>query len=165
MKNSSSVWFNLTSILCYIVGVLYCFTLIGIPIGIYCFIAARKNNEYADLTDAQLVPLKKEIGNWAIFVSIVMCPIGLISIIPYITIGDNGIHVSTVDETKEQDKEQKTEPAPAKEEPKVSSQESVEMDNGEIDEKIKKLTDFKNDGIIGEEEYKKAVDELNSRRK
>ena len=150
MKNKSSAWFTLNSIINYLSGIAYAFTLILLPLGIYCFICAKRNNDWAKLSDAQLPAIKEQVKNWAIFSSIVNFPVGLISIIPLYQIGDNGIKITTVGEENELEKEEPQE---------TDNANQGEMANTEIDEKIKKLTDFKNEGIISEEEYNKAVDE------
>ena len=149
MNNKSAAWFTLNSIINYLSGIAYSFTLILLPLGIYCFICAKRNTEFAKLSDAQLPALKEQVKNWAIFSSIVNFPIGLISIIPLFQIGDNGIKITHVEEDKNESNKQP---------------QDEEMETSEIDEKIQKLTDFKNEGIISEEEYNKAVEELKSRK-
>ncbi len=151
MNNKSSVWFTLNSIINYISGIGYAFTLILLPLGIYCFICAKRNTEFAKLSDAQLPAVKEQVKNWAIFSSIVNFPIGLISIIPLFKIDDNnGIKITTVDDENNGNE--------AEEKP------VTEIAKIEIDEKIEKLTNFKNEGIISEEEYNKAVEELKSKK-
>ena len=162
MRNKSSVWFTLNSIINYLSGVAYCFTLILIPLGIYCFICASRNNAFAKLSDAQLPAIKPQVQNWAIFSSIVNFPIGLISIIPLFIIGDNGIKVTTVEENKKEETKETTEQSVV--DKKETVDEPAKMDSNEIDEKIKKLTEFKEDGIISQEEYDKAVKELNDKK-
>ena len=161
MNNKSSVWFVISSIINYFTGIVYSFTLILLPLGIYCFICAQRNNEFAKLSDAQLPAIKEQVKGWCIFSSIVNFPIGLIAIIPYLQIGDNGIKVTTVEEPNSS--KETTESEVVNEET-TENVASSKMDKSEIDEKIQKLTDFKNEGIISEEEYNRAVKELQERK-
>ena len=75
MKNKCSSWCTLMGILGYFMGVVYAFTLILIPIAVYCFIGAKVYMERADLTDSQLATYKKSMTYWSIFFSIVAFPI------------------------------------------------------------------------------------------
>ena len=142
MKNRTSIWFTINSVVNYFIGVLYSFTLILLPIGIYCFICAMRNNHYAKLSEAQLASIKEQVKGWTIFSSIACFPIGLISIIPFCLIGSNGIKITSVENSP------------------VNQTEDEVLSISEIDEKIAKLTHFRKEGIISEEEYQKAIDEL-----
>lgn len=167
MNSKSSIWFTLNSIINYLSGIGYCFTLILIPLGIYCFICATRNSEFSKMSDAQLVAVKDKVSGWAIFSAIVNFPIGLIALIPLTQIGDNGIKVTTVDEKKEEttqtQSEVKSEAKPVVEtEPEKKT--DVKMENSEIDDKINRLTEFKKEGLISKEEYERAVAELKSKK-
>ena len=39
---ASKVLLNIMSVVCYVYGALYLFSLVFIPVGVYCFIAARR---------------------------------------------------------------------------------------------------------------------------
>lgn len=162
MNNKSSGWFSLVAVINFLTALSCCVTLILIPLGIYGIIAAKRYSEYAALSDAQLPALKKQIKGWTIFTCIVCFPVGLVALVPYFAIGDNGIKITTVES------EENAKPAGGNEQ--MASEESSDngdakgMEESEIDEKIKKLTDFKNEGIISEEEYQKALAELESKR-
>ena len=162
MDNKNSAWCSLIGVICYVMGISLVTTLIFIPLAIYCFIGGGKYFEFAKMTDVQLSNHKDSLKNWAIFVSIVGFPIGLISIIPFVNAGNK---VSVTDVKSEQAKNENKSETENKEngseenvkkEAKSSTSESNLSDN----ETIEKLKKFREEGLITEAEYKRALSEL-----
>ncbi len=150
--NKCNVWCTLMGILGFIFGIAYCFTLILIPVAVYCFIGAKKYMEMTNLTDSQIAGQKKSLTNWAIFFSIVGFPIGLLSIIPAVVVNNN-IVVTDVKVEEGNKTSQTAETEPKKEE--------KEEDSGISDlETIEKLSKLKEEGLITEEEYTRAKNEV-----
>jgi len=149
-KNSSLC--NLMGIIGYILGVSYCFTLILLPLAIYCFIGGKMYMEMAKKTDGEVAIKKQSLTYWAVFFSIVGFPIGLISIIIPLR-ANNNVKISNVDDSKvtvqsvEEEKDEKN---------KVYEQKNELTDL----ETIEKLQKFKEDGLITEEEFERAKKEI-----
>lgn len=166
MDNKSTGWLNLTGVICYFMGIACLASLILIPVGIYCFIGGSRYFTWSTMGDGELYGCKKGLKNWAIFVSIVAFPIGLVSIIPVIKTGNNPV-VSDVKKDSKEDiarREESLEKADAlginveeREEPKADHKTTT----ASKEETIEKLKKFKEDGLITEDEYKKAIKELN----
>ena len=150
--NKSSVWCTIMAVLGFIFGVGYCFTIILIPVAIYCFIGAKRYMEWANLTDSQLLVKKQSLINWAIFFSIVGFPLGFISIVPACMISNNNIVVT--DKTTASETETGNETKETVEEEELSDIETIE-----------KLNNLKKEGLITEEEYARAKDEVLNKKK
>lgn len=150
--NKNSVLCSVMGIISYIIGISYCFTLILLPVAIYCFIGGRMYMELAKKTDGEVAIKKQSLTYWAIFFSIVGFPIGLISIIIPLR-ANNNVKVSNVEEPKVT--VQTTEEVKP-EENKVYEQKSDLTDL----ETIEKLQKFKEDGLITEEEFERAKKEI-----
>ena len=157
--NKSSVWCTIMAVLGFIFGVGYCFTIILIPVAIYCFIGAKRYMEWASLTDSQLLVEKQSLINWAIFFSIVGFPLGLISIVPACMISNNNIVVTDV---KTEDAEKTT---ASETETGNETKETVEEEELSDIETIEKLNNLKKEGLITEEEYARAKDEVLNKKK
>ena len=157
--NKSSVWCTIMAVLGFIFGVGYCFTIILIPVAIYCFIGAKRYMEWANLTDSQLVVKKQSLINWAIFFSIVGFPLGLISIVPACMISNNNI-VDTDVKTEDAEKTTASETETGNE-----TKETVEEEELSDIETIEKLNNLKEEGLITEEEYARAKDEVLNKKK
>lgn len=167
---ASKVLFNISAVICFIIGALYTFTLVFIPIGVYCFIASRRFAFKADHLFEDYSINNKTLKNWVIFASIACFPLGLISIIPYMLITSNNVKVSgttikltedtsEVDfkpELEEKAEEETTEEATTEDKVDESAEETYE----EKVEKFKKLENFKEKGIITEEELEMAREQL-----
>ena len=106
---------------------------------------------------------KQAFRNYVIFVSIFCFPFGLLSIIPYILLASNRVKVSSVSEEKTEVKvetietnEEKADDQPAKE------QEVFEEKETEAEKlaKFEKLKNFKEKGLITEEELEQAHEQL-----
>ena len=152
MRNKNKGWFIALSIIGYILTVCYCFTLVFIPIAIYCYIGAKKYSSLAEMSDVEVARHDKSITNWAIFFSIVGFPIGLISIIPAILVGNN----VTVSDIKS-DKEPQGFSAQTVQETEKREPVKNELSDLETLEKLKKLLD---EGLITQEEYERAKSDL-----
>ena len=164
---------NVSAFICFVFGAVYLFTLVFIPIGIYCFIAAKRFAYRADHMFETFAVNNQTLKNYTIFASIACFPLGLLSIIPYLMIVGNkvkisGFNVVSNDEqdVKKQEKiveivetsmnEQAEKFEEVKEEPIVETETEEEKL-----EKLKKLENFKEKGIITEEEFEMAKEQLN----
>ena len=146
MRNKFSGWCVALSILGYVLGVACCFTLVLIPLAVYCFIGAKKYMMFSEMSDAMICSQKNALTNWAIFFSIVGFPIGLISIVPAVFVSQNNVVVSNVEEEKKTAPEsQKSEEEPKEEKNTTNDLETLE--------KLKHLLD---EGLITQEEYNRA---------
>ncbi len=179
---ASKVFLNISSVVCFLYGALYIFSLIFIPIGIYCFISARRFSFKAEnIFDDVTIP-NKVFRNYVIFVSIFCLPFGLLSIIPYVILTGNNIKVKNAKQTelsytisdvpesnndsglKEQTKTDELnstqkitgDEAEAKNKQNTLNEESYE----EKIEKFKKLENFKEKGLITDEELEQARKQL-----
>ena len=165
---SSKVLLNIMSVVCFIYGALYSFTLVFIPIGVYCFIAGRRFSFKAEHLDDKMFLSDEDFKKYVIFSSIVCFPLGLLSIIPYIILTSNSVKISTYQtesvrvETVEE-KQDSTSNEPAKEEKsveEVKAQKDEEMTEEEKQAKFQKLQNFRDKGIITEEELELAREQL-----
>lgn len=150
MTNKNSAWCTVMGILGYFIGVAYCFTLILIPVAVYCFIGAKRYMDWAQLTDSQLAQYKPNLTNWAIFFSIVGFPIGLLSIVPACLVS-NDVTITNVSEPGKAGE--------TSEEPKVEEKKEEDKSLSKM-ETIEKLDSLKKEGLITEEEYERAKKEV-----
>ena len=95
MKNKASIWAYIMVGVAWLFGVIYIASLVFLPVGIYCISGACLYLAAAKLTDSEVYALKKRLGYYAIFFSIVAFPLGLISIIVYAVATSNHISVET----------------------------------------------------------------------
>lgn len=166
MKSTKTL-LNLTTFFCFVYFVIYLFSIVFIPIAVYCFSAGKLFDYKANNLDDTMVVSNKQFYRYVIFVSIFCFPFGLLSIIAYKQLTSNNVMVSSVntdntengiseatkttimevyvEETKD---EQKVE-EPVKEE---TMEEKME--------KFKKLQRFKENGFITEEELEQAREQL-----
>lgn len=151
MTNKNSAWCTIMGIIGYITGVAYCFTLILIPVAVYCFIGARKYIEWSSLTDGQLAQYKQKLTNWAIFFSIVGFPIGLLSIVPACLISNN-VTITNVEEPKAEETKNEQPVNETQEKEKKSPEDKLAT--------IEKLENLKKEGLITEEEFERAKKEV-----
>ena len=162
---ASKVLFNISAVFCFIYGALYIFTLVFIPIGVYCFIASKRFAFKADHLYETYSISNQALKNWVIFASIACFPLGLISIIPYLMITSNNISVSefniklSQDDTNADFKEEKAEES-SDSETKTETNEPLEETYEEKVEKFEKLKNFKEKGIITEEQLEMAREQL-----
>lgn len=164
MSNKSTGWLNLTGVICYFLGVACLTSIILIPVAVYCFIGGSRYFTWSNMSDTELAQNKQSIKNWAIFVSIVGFPVGLVSIIPYFKIGNNPVVTDVQVDKKSEEKREESESKAGEIGIKVEEKEEPKAEHVNLtskEETLAKLEKFKNDGLITEAEYKKAVAELN----
>lgn len=171
---SAKVLFNISAVVCFLYGALYVFSLVFIPLGVYCFIASKRFAYKADHLFDMYAINDKVLKNYVIFASIACFPLGCLSIIPYYLLVSNKIKikefnvVTNESEQEEQVAEVKVEEVKEentqeiKEESKVEIQETEKVEETEAEklEKFKKLENFKEKGIISEEELEMAREQL-----
>ncbi len=175
---SSKVLLNIMSVICFIYGALYVFTLVFIPIGIYCFIAGRRFSFKAEHLDDKMFLNDKDFKAYVIFSSIACFPLGLLSIIPYMILTGNNVKISNssnvefkvsevkVEDVSENANEQAEQSSTEKDEDeqievkKVEVQKDDEMTEEEKQAKFQKLQNFRDKGIITEEELELAREQL-----
>lgn len=162
----SKIILNIMSVVCFVYGAFYSFSLVFIPLGVYCFIAGRRFSYKAEHIDNTIFLSNKDFKAYVIFASIACFPFGLLSIIPYVMIVGNKIKVSETkvsnvsisDESEESDNVKTSE---NQEEPrKVEIQKDNELSEEEKQAKFEKLQSFRDKGIITEEELELAREQL-----
>ena len=164
---SAKVLLNISVVIAFLYGALYIFSLVFIPIGIYCFIAGKRFSYKAEHMNDLYAIDNKILKNYTIFVCFACFPLGLLAIIPYYLIVSNRVKVSGFkvsseyeDAKVEEVKAEKEEIEIADSEPKKeTAQETVETEEEKI-EKFKKLQNFKDKGIITEDELEMAREQL-----
>lgn len=158
---SSKVLLNITSFFCFIYFAIYIFTLVFIPIGIYCFIAGKTFSYKAEHLDETMRISNQQFKNYVIFVSIFCFPFGLLSIIPYLKLTSNNVVISDAETTKSnEEKESDREETQKTVETEVINKENQEETMEEKIEKFKKLQRFKENGFITEEELEQAREQI-----
>jgi len=163
-EKSAKILFNISTVVAFIVGTLYIFSLVFIPVGVYCFIAARRFQHKAEhLYDTYAIS-NNILRNWVIFVSITCFPLGLISIIPYFLVANNNISVSTLQQTNEEHTEtvlkEEQEEYIKVETPVEEVEAHIEETLEEKQEKFEKLKNFHSKGIITDDELEMAREQL-----
>ena len=171
---TSKTLLNVSAFFCFIYGAIYLFSLVFIPIGIYCFIAAKRFAYRADHLFETFAVSNETLKNYTVFVCIACFPFGLLAIIPYMMLVGNKIKISGFnvvkndeDDVKKQEKiveivdASMTEKAEKFEEVLKEESEKVVVETEEEKlEKLKKLENFKEKGIITEEEFEMAKEQL-----
>lgn len=173
---ASKILLNITSVFCFIYFAAYIFTLVFIPIGIYCFLAGKRFSYRAEnLDDINVVP-NGILLNYVIFASIFVFPFGLLSIIPYYLLSSNRISVSNVEtsgaeikdaesgETTESENPAEKEETPA-EDPHPETTKLDDLSDEEKQEKLQKLENFREKGLITDEELEQAREQLFGKKK
>lgn len=161
----NKVILNIVSVFCFIYGAMYIFSLVFIPIGIYCLSAGKKFNYKADhLLDNYAID-KKAMRFYTTFVSIFCFPFGLLSIIAYLGIYGNNVKIDDFEQIKvtdiEEETNSKTEETENSDEEKIS-QNSQDEDESEEEKlkKLEKLKNFRDKNIISEEEFEMAKEQM-----
>lgn len=166
MKNKGSIWCYISGVVAYAVGVLYCLSMIFIPIAIYCFIYGSLYFKVAKLSDSEFSFVKQALFVPTVVICIFAFPIGLIALVPYFLAGSNDVKVSSVetesDSTIETYPEQKeTVVASVDEITEIKEQEQDDIQLSDEDfQKLEKLTNFKNQGLLTEEEFNQAKSQI-----
>ncbi len=166
---SSKVLLNISAFFCYIYFALYIFTLVFIPIGVYCFLAGKCFAAKADNLE-DIFKIKNEtFRNYAIFASIFCFPFGLLSLIPYFILTSNHVKISNSDSAKidKIDNEDKTfakEENPDEQQTKDAEFEKTQTESSESEadklEKLKKLENFRDKGLITDDELEQAREQM-----
>lgn len=153
----NKVLLNIASVISFIFGAFYIFSLVFIPVGIYCFTAGKRFSYKADhLLDNYAVD-KKVLYGYSIFVSVVCFPLGLIALLAYFRIYSNNIKVETAENSNlESDKETIVQDNEIEIETESSQANVQEETEEEKMEKLEKLRKFKEKGIITEDEFEMA---------
>ncbi len=154
MTNKSSYYCVAMGIFGYIFGVVYCCTLILIPVGIYCFIGAKKYMDCSALTDSQLTQQKKALVGYAVFFGIFAFPLGLLAIAPAYYASSNQISVTDVG----------TSSVAQPGEVETQTTERAESVNPlSDDETLEKLKHLYEEGLITKEELNRATEEVKNK--
>ena len=158
MKNRATVWCYISAVVSYISGIAYCLSLLFLPIGIYCIIYGNRYLAAAKLTDSQLAYAKQALMIPTIIIVILAFPIGLVAIIPYCMAGDNNVKVShsTESQVHPEGETVKVEVDTVTIQKQDDSQTLTQNDL----EKLEKLATFRNQGLLTEEEYNQAKDQI-----
>lgn len=176
MKNKASIWAYIMVGVAWLFGVIYIVSLVFLPVGIYCISGASLYLAAAKLTDSEVYALKKRLGYYAIFFSIVAFPLGLISIIVYAVATSNHISVETptddaaytVTDADEQQtgfngsaaQGQNTSGAGAEGATQAATQPHQVVLTEEALEKFEELKEYRNQGLITEAEFNRAKKDL-----
>lgn len=161
----NKVLLNITSVFCFIYGAIYIFSLVFIPIGIYCFIAGKKFSYKADhLMDNYSVD-KKVMKAYTTFASIACFPFGLLSIIAYLSVYGNNVKIQNSESevnVKSENVQDSSESNQSKMAQENSNQEgeTVAETTAEKLEKLEKLRNFRDKNIITEEEFEMAKNKM-----
>lgn len=164
---ASRILLNIMSVVCFIYGALYCFSLVFIPIGVYCFIAGRVFSKKAENVFDPYTVNSKQLKIFTVFSCVFCFPVGLLSLIPYVILTNNNVKVSNVHEQNNEDKNdndveiktisvndavQTNEQAEQAEEHQETQEEKME--------KFEKLKNFNKKGIITDDELEMARKQL-----
>lgn len=156
---SSKILLNICSVICFVYGALYIFSLVFIPIGIYCFIAGRRFSHKAEHIN-DIYSIKKEVfRNYVIFTCIACFPLGLLSIIPYKLLTGHNVKITTTETVTENVTKEENSDYDFVSDTKEPEKEHIETEE-EKQEKFEKLKNFRDKGIITDEELEQAREQL-----
>ena len=168
----AKVTLNILAVISFLFGALYCFTLVFIPIGVYCFTAGKLFSYKAEHMLDSYTADKKTLTRYFIFVAIACFPLGLVSGLAYLFLYGNNVKVEELNyikitdvspEEKQASTEAETEvKEEVKEESKEEPKEEKPQEETEEEklEKLAKLENFKKKGIISEEEFEMAKEQM-----
>jgi len=131
--NKNSSWFRIIGIFGLIFGIVNCFTIIGLIVGIPTIIGSIKFNKMANMTENEIIANKSSVITWSVVLCICCFPFGMLALIPALNIDG------------------KWRDSPY--EPQAPTFEEIE---NEKLEKISNLKKLKDEGLISEEEFAKA---------
>lgn len=158
---ANKVLLNITSVFCFLFGACYIFSLVFIPVGIYCFSAGKLFSHKAEHLLDNFVADKKTMKAYTIFVSIACFPFGLLSVIAYLGIYGNNVKIETAESVRVESVE---EPASFVVEESINEEVKEESEKEETEEekieKLEKLRKFKEKNIITEEEFEMAKEQM-----
>ena len=161
------VFLNIMSVVCFIYGALYIFSLVFIPVGVYCFIAAKRFSYKADHLFDEYAVTNKTIKNFTIFACVACFPFGLLAIISCYKLLTNNIEIKGFNYTDTRDVNPETEVKietieEIKPEEKKEDLEQLKVEETEEEklEKFEKLKNFNKKGIITDDELEMARKQL-----
>ena len=160
MKSSKAI-LNILSVVCFIYGALYLFSLVFIPIAIYCFLAGRRFSYKAEHPYDLNYISNKNFRNYVIFTCIFCFPFGLLSIIPYVYLASNNVKVT--DENYDEGEKYiitDSEPQEVFKHDTTEVEADVPETDAEKQEKFEKLKKFHEKGIITDDELELAKEQL-----
>lgn len=166
---TNKVLLNIVSVICFIFGAVYIFSLVFIPIGIYCFVAGKLFSHKADHLLDNFYSDKNTMKAYTIFVSIACFPLGCLSIIAYFGIYGNNVKVENQEvvkfeysETTEKSDDVETDEVFENKDDSDEKSEDVKNEESEEEklEKLEKLRKFKDKNIISEEEFEMAKEQI-----
>lgn len=134
MQNKNSTFYLVSGIIGMIYGILTCIFLIGIPF----IIGASKYLAWAKMSDEEMAPNKDAVTIWGIVFAIFMFPLGLLALFPIFNFDGQLTNATNSNQT--------------------ATHSSDGMDAKM--EKIKKLYELKEKGILDEEDFKLAKEKI-----
>ena len=170
---TTKILLNIMSVICFIYGAFYLFSLVFIPVAVYCFLAGKRFSYKAEHLYDTFTVTNQTLKNYTIFVCIACFPLGLLALIPYYLIVSNNVKISgfkvssnddgasqevDVQDVKQESVKQEEVKTEVEKQPE-EVKESVETEEEKL-EKFKKLENFKEKGIITEEELEMAREQL-----
>ena len=129
--------FHILTVLAYFYGIILCASLVGIPLGVYAIISAHRYSEFAEYSQFQLSQNKQRVKNWVYF--------GAVLYFPFVSEPEK-----TPDESESEQNEKET----------VEVEIHTPSNDAEKAEKLAKLERFKQNGLITEEEFEQAKQQL-----
>ena len=158
MKNKATIWCYISAGAAYIAGIAYCLSLLFLPIGIYCIIYGNRFLAVSRLTDSQLAYAKQALLIPTIFTVILAFPIGLIALVPYFMAGASNVTVSGATQSQV---------PPEGETVKVDvdtvtiqkEENNSDLTSSDL-EKLEKLASFRRQGLLTDDEYNQAKEQL-----
>lgn len=144
MRNKNSTFYLISGIIGIIFGVILCITLFGIVLGIPLIIGATKYLSWSKMSDEQVLASRDAIVIWGIVYAIFLFPLGLVALVPVFNL-EGQLQKAISPSSNPTDASQNT---------------TVANDMDAKMEKIKKLHDMKEKGIIDEEDFKLAKDKI-----
>ena len=157
----NKVLLNIVSVICFIFGACYIFSLVFIPIGIYCFAAGKLFSHKAEHLLDNFAADKKTMKSYTIFVSLVCFPLGLLSVFAYLGIYGNNVKVQKAESVKIEEVKDSMEYI-FEDYNEVEDKEGLVKEESEVEklEKLEKLRRFKEKNIITEEEFEMAKEQM-----
>ena len=145
MRNKAVVIEYILAILGYIEGALLCLSLVFLPIGIYAIYGANLYLSTTKLTDSEIGIIRNRITNYGFLFSIILFPVGLISLLIVPICAGHNIKVETTQNSTAEDATQTT-----------SNEATQRVVSEEELNKLEQLRKYRDQGIITEDEFMKA---------
>ena len=148
MKNKAVVLEYILAVLGYIEGIVLCLSLVFLPLGIYAIYGAKLFLATTKLTDSEIGIIRNNLTNYAVFFSVILFPIGLLSLLVVPICASHNIKVETTGETNLSN----TQSEPQEATQRVVSEEELA--------KLEELKKYRDKGIITEDEFIRAKQSL-----